>query len=173
MPLTGARGASHVVRRIVAVSLEAVALFAFTLACASSPNPSDLGVAAGAAILGAVAGGVVAHRELARFSPRWRWVAQCWRIPGYVLSGSWELVVALSRQLFTEGGAESLVRAVAFDAGSSDEASSARRALAVAYTTSTPNFVVIDVVRDQGLLLFHQVKRGKVLPMTRRLGADV
>jgi hypothetical protein len=173
MPLTGGRDASHVVRRIVAVSLETVALFAFAVACASSFKRSDLVIGAAASVLGAIAGGVVARRELARFSPRWRWVAQCWRIPGYVLSGSWELVVALRRQLFTPGGAESLVRAVAFDAGSGDEASSARRALAVAYTTSTPNFVVIDVVREQGLLLFHQVKRGKVLPMTRRLGADV
>lgn len=60
---------------------------------------------------------------------------------------------ALGKQLFTKKGADSLIRAVPFEVGDDDAHSAARRALAVTYTTLTPNFVVLGIAHKQALLL--------------------
>ena len=44
-------------------------------------------------------------------------------------------------------------------------------ALEITYTTATPNFVVLGIVREQGIMLFHQVLKGDIIQMTQNLGA--
>ena len=117
-----------------------------------------------------------------------RWIATCarWRalvllpllmavaIPGTgeSVSGTVEVLHGLAKQLFTAGGAPSFLAAVPFEIGSQDDPTEAgRRALATTYTTATPNFVVLGLVNEQGLMLYHQIIPGDVLTMTRRLGA--
>jgi multisubunit Na+/H+ antiporter MnhE subunit len=96
---------------------------------------------------------------------------QMWRLPKYMITGSWEIFSVLLRQLFGGMPAESLVLAVRYDPVSDDPADAALRALAIAYTTSTPNFVVIGIDRKRGRLVYHQIKRSPVLPVTVKLGA--
>ena len=126
-------------------------------------------VGAGLSILGVA---VYARQLRVGFRFRARDLAQIWRIPWYVVQGTWEIYQALFRQLFG-AGADNSVGAVKFDVGEKDSPYSAgRRALAVTYTTITPNSIVLGIVMEEGLLLYSQIKVGPVRPMTRRLGAQ-
>jgi hypothetical protein len=76
----------------------------------------------------------------------------------------------LARQILLRDPAPSLFYSVPFDAGGDDDESSFRRALAIAWTTATPNFVVVGIDRERGLLVYHQIRRSDVPEMTKRLG---
>ena len=111
-----------------------------------------------------------------RKEERWHYrhltlIAQAWHLVRYIFEGTGEVLAVLARHLFTGRKAESLVLAVPFVAIGDDDESELRRALATVLTTIAPNFVVIDVDRDTGLLLFHQIKRSPVPQMTQNLGA--
>jgi multisubunit Na+/H+ antiporter MnhE subunit len=125
---------------------------------------------AGAAI-GATAAQLVWSQRVAAFRGHAAWVLEMWRLPKYMITGSWEIFEVLFLQLFGGRRAESLLLAVPYQATGDDAASAALRALAVIYTTSTPNFVVVGVDRKRGHLVFHQLKRSPVLQVTKNLGA--
>jgi multisubunit Na+/H+ antiporter MnhE subunit len=125
---------------------------------------------AGAAIAASTAQ-LVWAQHIAAFRDHAGWVLEMWRLPKYMITGSWEIFEVLFKQLFAGKRAESLLLAVPYEATGEDDASAARRALAVTYTTSTPNFVVVGVDRERGHLVFHQIKRSPVLQMTKNLGA--
>ncbi len=123
--------------------------------------------AAGFATLGAV---LLWRLRFVKFSPSFRQMAEVRRIPGYAVSGTWEILQGIAKQLF-KGGAPSYLAAVPFEVGSDSSECAGRRVLAVLYTTMTPNFLVIGIIREQGLLLYHQIVPGEVLNITRNLGA--
>lgn len=107
-----------------------------------------------------------------RFRFRFRDVIQGWRLLWYAFSGTFEVLHGLMKQLFTRDGAPSFLAAAPFQMGEKESPVEAgRRALAVTYTTGTPNFVVLGLVEEQRLLLYHQIIPGEVLTMTRKLGA--
>jgi multisubunit Na+/H+ antiporter MnhE subunit len=97
---------------------------------------------AGSAVA-ATAAQIVWAQHVAAFRDHAGWVLEMWRLPKYMITGSWEIFAVLLRQLFGGKPAESLLLAVPYEAVGDDDASAARRALAIAYTTSTPNFVVV------------------------------
>jgi multisubunit Na+/H+ antiporter MnhE subunit len=108
----------------------------------------------------------------ARFSPRTVELLSLWRLPWYLLSGTWEIVAVAAKDLLGIKRAQSLFRIVEFDAGAPDDAhATARRALAALYTTVAPNFIVLGVNAGDRKLLFHQIERSSVPKMTRELGA--
>lgn len=129
-------------------------------------------VGSAAAALATVGMATFLRLGLVKCRPSLRQIAEGWRIPWYVVRGTWEITQAIWNQLFSKSGAASYLAAVPFDAGPDDPECAGRRALAVLYTTMTPNFVVIGIVREQRLLLFHQILPGEILPMTRNLGAN-
>jgi hypothetical protein len=102
---------------------------------------------------------------------RLRDLAQCWRIPWYVLSGVWEITMVLLKDLLRLAPAKNLYRVCGFDSSTRDPLRIARTVLAVAYTTTAPNFIVVDVDPSQSRMLFHQIERSSVPIMTRKLGA--
>jgi len=107
-----------------------------------------------------------------RFRLKLRDVLQFWYMPWYAISGTVEIMHALAKQLFTRAGAPSFLAAVHFEIGSETNIEDAgRRALAVTYTTATPNFVVLGLVKKQNLIIYHQLIPGEVLTITRKLGA--
>jgi multisubunit Na+/H+ antiporter MnhE subunit len=132
---------------------------------------SELIVGTVGAAVAASAAQIVWSQHMAAFRDNAGWVLQMWRLPKYMITGSWEIFEVLFRQLFGGKRAESLMLAVAYEAIGDDDASAARRALAVAYTTSTPNFIVVGVDRKRGHLVFHQIKRSPILQVTKNLGA--
>jgi multisubunit Na+/H+ antiporter MnhE subunit len=114
---------------------------------------------------------VVFAEHLSPLRTEWRLVAQGLRMPKLIVTGTWEVLSVLGRQIFLGKRAESLLFTVPFDAGGDDDASAFRRALAIAYTTATPNFVVVGIDRERGQLVYHQIQESEVPEMTRKLGA--
>jgi hypothetical protein len=96
---------------------------------------------------------------------------QGYRLVGYVFTDTWKVLLALFRQLAGGRPAESIFRAVPFaDCGEGDRAAT-QRALAIAYSSATPNMIVLDVDLDAKRMLFHELVPSGVPEMTRRLGA--
>ncbi len=139
----------------------------------SQINTWELVVGSSAAGLATLGVAVFRRVCLVKFSLSLRQTAEIWRLPGYAISGTWEIFQGIGKQLFSKRGAPTHLSAVPFEVGSGAPACVGRRTLAVLYTTMTPNFIVLGVVREQGLLLYHQIIPGEVLQLTQNLGAMV
>jgi hypothetical protein len=95
--------------------------------------------------------------------------AQGWRIPLYVVSGVYEIIAILAKDLFGVKRADSFYRVSGFRTSNSDPKLIARRVFATFYTTMAPNFIVIGVDYRQSRMLFHQLERSSVPRMTQAL----
>lgn len=98
-------------------------------------------------------------------------LAQLWPIPWYLLSGCWTITRVLFEDL-SGRRAGSFYRTCGFKTSRHDPTLLSRTALAVTYTSVTPNFIVIGVDPAQSLMFFFQLKRTPVPKMTRALGAQ-
>jgi hypothetical protein len=98
--------------------------------------------------------------------------AQGWRIPWYVVSGVYEIIAILAKDLFGVKRADSFYRVSGFKTSKSDPRLITRRVFATFYTTMAPNFIVIGVDYRQSRMLFHQLERSSVPRMTKALGAQ-
>ncbi len=108
----------------------------------------------------------------ARFQPRLMELLSLWRLPGSLVSDTWKILALRAKDLRSIRTANSLFRVVPFRAGEKDDPrATARRVLAVIYTTITPNTVVLGVNTNDQKLLLHQLVRGPVSRMTEDLGA--
>ncbi len=114
---------------------------------------------------------LVYKSELLPIELRFRDVVQAWRIPWYILSGSAEIIWLLLKDL-AGTPAESLYRVSGFRTGLRDPVAIERTALAIAYTTAAPNFIVIGIDPHRNHMLFHQISRSEIPKMTRALGAQ-
>jgi hypothetical protein len=99
-------------------------------------------------------------------------IIQGWRIPWYVLSGIYEIVAILVKDLLGIKKADSFYRVSGFKTSKSNPSLVARRILATFYTTMAPNFIVIGIDFRQSRMLFHQLERSSVPRMTKALGAQ-
>jgi multisubunit Na+/H+ antiporter MnhE subunit len=108
----------------------------------------------------------------AHFSPTLGELLSLWRCPWYLISGTWEITAVAAKDLLGIERAKSLFRMVPFEAGTKDDPhATARRVLAVVYTTVAPNFIVLGINSSDKKLLFHQIQRSSVPQMTQELGA--
>jgi multisubunit Na+/H+ antiporter MnhE subunit len=115
---------------------------------------------------------VVEMHYPSRFSPTFAEILTCWRIPWYLLSDTAEILLVAGKELFGIKEARSLFRVAEFDAGSlEDPHDTARRVLAVVYTTMTPTFIILGINCSDQKLLFHQIERSSVPKMLKELGA--
>jgi multisubunit Na+/H+ antiporter MnhE subunit len=158
-------------KTILIVVLTGAAHWVLWLAYANNVGVREIVAGFLAADISVAAVVVFAFQAKARFAFRPRDVGQAFYLIWYAFQGTWEILQALARQLFTNNGADSFIAAAPYVVAGDDAASAGCRALAVTYTTITPNFVVLGIVKEQRLLLYHQIIRGKVLKMTRNLGA--
>jgi len=145
--------------------------FALMMLYVGKIAPDEALFAAVGSVVTATASKIVLENRIAPLRTEWRAVAQIWRVPKYVVVGTWEIVAVLARQIFLGKPAESLFYGVRFEGGGDDDESAFRRALAIAYTTATPNFVIVGMDRDRGLLVYHQIQRSEIPQMTKNLGA--
>ena len=104
---------------------------------------------------------------------RARDLAQCWRIPWRLLSDAGEITWVLLKDLLHISPAKSLYRVSGFESSSNDPVGMARRVLAVAYTTVSPNSIVLGIDEGSHRMLFHQLERSPVSKMTSNLGAKI
>ncbi len=104
---------------------------------------------------------------------RVRDVAQCWRIPWLLLSDAGVITWVLFKDLLHISPAKSLYRVTGFESSRNDPVAMARQVLAVAYTTVSPNSIVLGIDENSRRMLFHQLERSEVSKMTLNLGAKV
>lgn len=105
------------------------------------------------------------------FEFRGRDVAQVWRVPWYILVDLSTLTVVLVKDVLHIAPAGNLFRVCGFDSSKRDPVRMARDVLAVLYTTTSPNLIVIGIDIAQSRMLFHQLSRSDVPRMTKALGA--
>ena len=145
--------------------------FVLMLLYAGKLAPDEALFAAIGSVVTATASKTVLEKRIAPLRTEWRAVAQVFRLPKYVVSGTWEICAVLARQLLLRKPAGSLFFSVPFEVGGDDDESAFRRALAIAFTTATPNFVILGIDRERGLLVYHQIKLSGIPEMTKKLGA--
>lgn len=145
------------------------ASFCIWLLLVNTTKPHELWMAAIGASFAASAAEVVRAQRLALFHPRISWLAAAWREPWYIVEGCSSIFYAFIKHFFRPE--PSVLRNVVFDPGGDDPASAARRALAVAFTTMPPNFVVLGIDIEHRVMLVHQVSESETPKMTRTLGA--
>ncbi len=159
-------------RRVAHVVAFSAAWFALWLLLVVKLTPDELTVGAVCALIAGAATEAAWGEHLTSFAAQPRMFAQVWRLPWIVLADTWAIFVVLALHLLGRKEAASRLRTVRFDARSDDPHAAARRALAIALTTMTPQLVVIGIDADEGTLLYHQIRDGEVPEMTRRLGAQ-
>jgi multisubunit Na+/H+ antiporter MnhE subunit len=161
------------VRRLVRLILHSALWFGAWLLFVEKFSPAELGVGAVCSLAAAFASEIAWGSRLTAFGGDLGALAQARHLPWLMLSGTCEIFGVLCRHLFTRKKAESLMLAVPFDPGERDDPrDAARRALAVAYTTMTPNFIILGIDQEKRRMLYHQIKRSDVPKMTQNLGAQ-
>jgi hypothetical protein len=98
-------------------------------------------------------------------------MAKGWRIPWYVISDIFVIILVLFKDLFGIEKAKSLYRVSGFQTGKEDPTLAARRVLAIAYTSASPNSIVLGIDYTCSRMLFHQLRRTRLPQMTDDLGA--
>lgn len=160
----------------IAIAVIAVVLVVHVglwMAYVVNPSPAEWVLGGVAAVISTAAVYTTGYVYDARFHPSLGMLAQGVRIPWYVLTGTWDLLVAIYLQIFTRRGADSAMVAIPFDCGRHEDSRDAgRRTLAVTYTTLTPNSIVIGLVPEEQLMLYYQVVPGPTRQMTKNLGAQ-
>lgn len=107
------------------------------------------------------------------FSPTLKDLLTLWRLPWYVVSDLWVTLVVAAEDIAGKQCAESVFRVVPFRAGTMDDPrATARRVLAVLYSTVAPNSIVLGINVNDQRMLFHQIERSPVPEMTKQLGAE-
>ena len=150
-----------------------VLLAAGWLLCTTSLSPHELWLGTGSVLLSILFLAVVYRGEPQHFDLRFADVLSLWRTPWYVLSSLWEIVYVLLRDLLGIERAPSFYRVCGFKTSKSDPLLVTRSALAIAYTSIAPNFIVIGIDYTSSRMLFHQIRRSDVPRMTQDLGAQV
>lgn len=142
----------------------------FWIACVATVRPHELIVGIGAVVLGVVSYLYVVRTLPLEFRPSIADLLQLWRLPWYIVSGLAEITVVLARDL-TGRSAPSFFRAVWWCPVANNGPETAKRTLAIGYTTIAPNFIVVGIDCGRHQMLFHQVQKSSVPIMTQRLGA--
>jgi multisubunit Na+/H+ antiporter MnhE subunit len=96
---------------------------------------------------------------------------QLWRLPRYIAVDIYVVTLVAVRDLLHLQPAQSLYRVCGFDTSVHDPVRQARSVMAIAYTTASPNTIVIGIDPTQSRMLFHQIKSSNVPEMTKSLGA--
>jgi hypothetical protein len=118
----------------------------------------ELAAGAAAAALTVVALQISFHAVPLRFRPEARWLSQAFMLPATVVKDMVVLLRALTR-LLSGRKIHSLFQVTHFPAIAEGPHANAKRALAVAFTSVSPNSIVVGIDRNSGLLLFHELEK--------------
>lgn len=157
-------------RRSAQVAVLCIALMLFWVACVGSFQTHELLLGVPSALLSTAFSFYAIRRMPIRFRPTLANLLEGWRLPGYIAKDLIVVLGVLARD-FAGWRAPSLCRSAPWRANSKSPDDLARRALAVAYATVSPNCVVVGIDREQGRILFHQLEASPLPAMLQRLGA--
>ncbi len=156
---------------IVVAFGNAVIYFGLYLGFTNNAGFRELITGGAVAIISTIATLVFSSAGKVCFRFRLRDILQAWHLPWNIIEDTLRVLQSLGKQLFTRRGAASFIGAVAVDLSKHNSPIDAgRRALEVIFSTSTPNLIVIGIIEEQKVLLYHQIKREKISAMTRNLG---
>ena len=110
-----------------------------------------------------------AHPQAQRFTLQD--LATGWRLPSYVVQDLGIVLRVLARDLVLGRRPVSAFRVCGVQTSKRDPQDVARRVLLTAYTSATPNVIVIGVDYAQSRLLLHQLEPAPASETMRQLGA--
>ncbi|MDQ6805412.1 MAG: Na+/H+ antiporter subunit E [Actinomycetota bacterium] len=146
-------------RRVRLTALVYVLAAGFYLLLIDTIDLPELYAGAGAVLLAAAAFEVSREQGLTEAQIDPTWLVGVWRvvvrIPRQLALVSWEALA----QLLTRKRSRGAFRVVPFGAGGENPRDAARRALAEALGSLTPNTIVVGIDPDRQLLLVHQLRR--------------
>lgn len=158
-------------RLAVQIIIQIVTLSLFWVACVATFHAHEMFVGLVAVTLSVAFCVYVIHTLPLEFQPTGRDLLQAWRLPWYVIADvarvTWILLCDLAGH---PPGSHFL--SAPWGPVMNNGRDTARRALAVAYTTVSPNCVVIGIDCQRGQILVHELKRSGISRMTRKLGAE-
>lgn len=96
-----------------------------------------------------------------------------WRVPWYAVQDIFLVSLALLRCLLSGMQPPSAYRVCGFKTSKSEPQDVARRVLVTAFSSATPNVIVIGVDYAQSRILFHQLQPSEVNETMRDLGTRV
>lgn len=148
-----------------------IALAVFWIACVSAFHVHEMLVGLGALMLSAAFSLFVVRTLPLQFRPSLSDLLQALRLPWYVIVDVGVVLLVLARD-FAGHRAPSLFRSAPWAPVRNNGQETAKRVLAVAYTTVSPNCVVIGIDCRQHQIFFHQLKAAALSPSTTQLGAE-
>lgn len=98
-------------------------------------------------------------------------IAQCWRIPSAMVVDTWTATRVLALDLLRGTPIQSSYGVCSFRTEEKDNDAHGRSVLATAYSSTTPNSIVIGIDVPRRRLLLHQLVRTELSQMLRNLGA--
>jgi hypothetical protein len=149
--------------------VEFVFLLLLWEAFVSNGSKAELLVGSIAAAIGAVADAVVKSGGLAKFKPKASWLALIFWEPWYAIDGTWATLKAVAKKL-AGMKSEAQFKVSGFDATGDSAQAAAKRALAIAYMTIPPNFIIVGIDREKGQVLIHQVEPTPTPLIAKKLG---
>lgn len=161
--------ASHSVRDIALSGVEFLFLLLLWMIFVSKASWQELAIGVVAAAAGAIGDAMVKREGLAPFRPQAGWVLLITWEPWYVLKGTVLVFRELARTL-TGGQPKGRFQAAPYRYGGQNEAASARRAIMAAYTTISPDTIVVGLDGNKQIALLHQLGSHEVPELARRLG---
>jgi hypothetical protein len=153
------------------IVLSAIALAIGWVLLVAGTKLDEMIVGAGVVLLTTLLLIHICRRQPLFIAFRARDLLQAWRIPGYIVKGCAQITWVLLKDLAGHR-AGSFYRTAGFRTSARDPEAIARTVLATLYSSGTPNFIVIGVDPARSLILFHQIARTPVMPMTKALGAQ-
>ena len=157
--------------RIVLISIPEFCILAVLwMLLVSQMKLTEFWLGLAVALVASVADAVVKSQRLVDFLPHPGWLSLIFLEPWYAIEGTWEILLALAERIAGKPS-QAILKVIEFSPGGDDKASQARRAIAITYFTIPPNFVVLGIDRDRGLMLVHQVSASGVPFIAKRLGA--
>lgn len=162
----------HAQKYLLTIACTAVCAALLWLLFVSSFQPQEmlLGAicaAATAAFIAFVARETAAHRQF-----RLRDVAEVWRVPLSIVADAGLVCKVLFRAIVLGHEPPSVYTGAPFAPGRGDPAGEAREALAVLYTTASPNAIAFGVQREEQCMILHQLEPAPVPRVVESLGAQ-
>jgi multisubunit Na+/H+ antiporter MnhE subunit len=140
---------------------ECACLFLLWLLFTTKASLEECLAGAAAAFVGTVGWEAAQRAQPLCFRPPFRALAQIVYTPWLILQDTWILALELVRKARGKPS-RSLFELTRFAADGTDCRSAAKRALVIAYTTLSPNLLILGVDRKTRLMLFHQVRKDPV-----------
>ena len=158
----------RLLRRFIFTGL---ALWAFWLILTDNAGLREMLCGAAATAVAITVLVVFVLRTGGHFTVRWEFLKESVHIPKQLLADTGTLLLAVARRM---GGARppSGILAVPFRRGGNRPTSRARRAFAITYLTTTPNTLVLGILEQEGLFLFHTIVPKPFPQFMVRLGAE-